>query len=202
MRKQLSSSLPGALGVAPPALCFPFLINSLIYCAFVSFIEQFFRTKLDFWVMPFGIPLKAFLADLNQWPGTETAFGSSPFLHVFSGLFPYLCPSWGLVSICLSSCWEPLIVSGSLPASSSILEVDLWVRPLPLCLVNVFVLTDSIHPYRVIVHSEVPKNSTDQGWLEWFKASHFSVKPSEPKGKPRILWRQKLSLDQRVWWSR
>lgn len=115
------------LGMAAPRqpFAFPFSKTASYVVPLCHLLSKFLRTKLDFGVLPFGIPLKAFLADLSQWPGTEAAFVPVPFLHVFSGLLRYLCPSWGLVSFCLFSCLGLLLVSESLSASSPILELDL-----------------------------------------------------------------------------
>lgn len=125
VRKQLSSLRPDSPACLwlPPALLSPLLKHSLRCCVCVSFIGHISQDQTsmeDVWVMPFGIPLmKPFLTGLHGWLEHRLLL-----VHGLSGFPSYLCPSWVLVSIYLSSCLGPLIVFGSLSAGSLIPEVD------------------------------------------------------------------------------
>lgn len=125
VRKQLSSLVPDSPACLwlPPQLFSPLLKHSLLCCVCVSFIGHISQDQTsmeDVWVMPFGIPLmKPFLTGLHGWLEHRLLL-----VHGLSGFPSYLCPSWVLVSIYLSSCLGPLIVFGSHSAGSPIPEVD------------------------------------------------------------------------------
>lgn len=192
VRKQLSSLLPDSPACLwlPPALLSPLLKHSLLCCVCVSFIGHISQDQTsmeDVWVMPFGIPLmKPFLTGPHGWLEHRLLLvhGLSTLPLSFLGFGQHLS---FLLFRTPDSVW---VTFCRLP------QYQRWTRVWPLAMgfVSEFVLPESIHAYVVIVHSVVPENPKGQRRCEWLKVTSVWNK-SESKGKPRILWKQKLSLD-------
>lgn len=140
--------------------------NSITLCLCVT-VKQVFQGQEEF--------EQCLLWPLSHWsqlfPRIEAVFGLFLYLHVFSGFF---CPTWVLVSIFLSSWLGTLMMPVTFCQLPNSRDLGAQIRPLLVCLVNVFLF--SIHIYKVIVHFVVLENPKDQGNFDWFKGSNFHMK--------------------------